>query len=222
MSPIEYAHPLFPELFRDDVLRIETKRLWLRWLQLADAPALQEVASFEAASQSASWPRQLGKVPVETLIGRARAENASGTGLTLALTPKARPWEPIGLIGLARKSDTHALALGYLLGVEHQGLGLMTEAVRELVDKVFRYAAFTRIEGLGGRGNIASQRVMEKAGFRIRAASPRAAARKAAAARATLELARCEWRDQRRAAPAAPKAIGKVEIRDEMPCGQAT
>ena len=32
---------MFPEIAKDDVFRIETRRLWLRWPRLADAPAME-------------------------------------------------------------------------------------------------------------------------------------------------------------------------------------
>ena len=36
---------MFPEIAKDDVFRIETRRLWLRWPRLADAPAMLLVAA---------------------------------------------------------------------------------------------------------------------------------------------------------------------------------
>ena len=32
---------MFPDYFRDDVFRLETQRLWLRWPTAADAPTIQ-------------------------------------------------------------------------------------------------------------------------------------------------------------------------------------
>ena len=37
---------MFPELTRDDVFRLETRRLWLRWPRMADANAILRLACF--------------------------------------------------------------------------------------------------------------------------------------------------------------------------------
>ena len=35
---------MFPDLTRDDVFRLETRRLWLRWPREADVPSLVRLA----------------------------------------------------------------------------------------------------------------------------------------------------------------------------------
>lgn len=35
---------MFPDYFRDDVFRLETQRLWLRWPTAADAPLIEKLA----------------------------------------------------------------------------------------------------------------------------------------------------------------------------------
>lgn len=42
---------MFPELTRDDVFRLETRRLWLRWTRMADASAILRLAGRKP------WPR---------------------------------------------------------------------------------------------------------------------------------------------------------------------
>ena len=143
--------PILPELFRDDALRIETRRLWLRWPARADAPALHEIASLEAvARHTATWPHPFPEGEALRRIERARAVSASGVGLILALALKARPGELIGTIGIVPEAAGGPLSLGYLLSVERQGVGLMTEAVRALVGTVFRYSGAQRICGASG------------------------------------------------------------------------
>ena len=48
---------MFPDLTRDDVFRIETKRLWLRWPRVQDAAAIERLAGDkEVAEMTANIP----------------------------------------------------------------------------------------------------------------------------------------------------------------------
>ena len=42
---------MFPELTRDDVFRLETRRLWLRWPRMADATAILKLAGEKAVAE---------------------------------------------------------------------------------------------------------------------------------------------------------------------------
>ncbi|MCC6840398.1 MAG: GNAT family N-acetyltransferase [Flavobacteriales bacterium] len=77
-----------------------------------------------------------------------------------------------GAAGLHPKQDVwrNNLELGYWLAREHRGKGIMTAVVQQMVQLGF--AAFpevTRIHASPFGRNIASQRVLEKAGFRLEA-----------------------------------------------------
>ena len=208
-APDKRPEPAFPDLFRDDVFRLETPRLWLRWPCLADASRLLEIVAVEAvARHTATWPHPFPEEEAAVRIEGARDSNEAGAGLVLALAEKSRPGRLIGLVGVGAAAGTATTAsgcapgrasgileLGYLLAVEHQGYGLMTEAVQALVGAVFRYSAADRIRGASGIMNIASRRVMEKAGFRlIGQRAHEAPARGGPVACDELELTREAWR----------------------------
>jgi ribosomal-protein-alanine N-acetyltransferase len=75
--------------------------------------------------------------------------------------------EAIGSIGLHPKEDVYErnLELGYWLGEPFWGRGIITRAVKIMVDYGFHYWPVERIyAGAFGR-NIGSCRVLEKAGF---------------------------------------------------------
>lgn len=166
MTPPHHAAAVFPDLFRDDVLRIETLRLWLRWPTPADAQALHSVAWREAlVRNTAAWPQPFPAGEPGLWISEARAGNAAGERLDLAITEKSRPGRLIGLLGVRSLGRADELSLGFLLDVEHQGKGVMTEAVRALAGVVFRFTGTKRIHGSSGIANVASRRVLEKAGF---------------------------------------------------------
>ncbi len=42
---------MFPDLFRDDVFRIETRRLWLRWPTARDAESILRLAGDPAVAR---------------------------------------------------------------------------------------------------------------------------------------------------------------------------
>ncbi len=64
---------MFHDLARDDVFRLETQRLWLRWPQAADAPALAALAGdWEVARMSAHLPHPYRlKTPTTLSAGAA-------------------------------------------------------------------------------------------------------------------------------------------------------
>ncbi len=161
------AAPLFPDVTRDDVFRLETRRLWLRWMKLADAPALHGYASLpEVAGMTGTWPHPLPAGECERRIFEARKVNATGLSLVLGITPRDRPNRLIGTIGLSRHGGG-APDLGFMLHPEAWGQGLMTEAARALVDAAFAYSAVSEITAWARVVNPASRRVLEKCGFRL-------------------------------------------------------
>jgi len=157
---------MFPEITHDDVFRLETERMWLRWPRMADAEAIAARAGDpDVAAQTANIPHPYNIRDAEQFIRRARAENESGQGLVLALAFKRSPTEAIGVIG-AHGSDFRGTAgLGYWLGREFWGQGLMSEAARVFVDLVFGMTSLGEIVSDALPGNLASRRVQEKLGF---------------------------------------------------------
>lgn len=77
----------------------------------------------------------------------------------------------LGGIGLSRFADVYAntAEIGYWLGVEHWGKGYATEAVGALSDWGFQFWHLARIQAGVFAGNLASSRVLEKAGYRLEA-----------------------------------------------------
>ncbi|KFC63644.1 GCN5-related N-acetyltransferase [Bosea sp. LC85] len=157
---------MFPELTRDDVFRLETRRLWLRWPRMADASAILRQAGEKAvAEMTASIPHPYPADAVEPFIFAMRKGNALGEHLALAITPRSRPNELIGMIG-AHKQATGIPFIGYWLGTPHWGKGYTTEAAQALIDTLFTLLDIPAIEADTRVINPASRRVLEKSGFR--------------------------------------------------------
>ena len=157
---------MFPELTRDDVFRLETRRLWLRWARMADASAILRLAGEKAvAEMTASIPHPYPVDAAEPFIFAMRKGNALGEHLVLAITPRSRPNELIGMIG-AHKQATGVPFIGYWLGTPHWGKGYATEAVQALIDTLFSLVDMPAIDADTRVINPASRRVLEKSGFR--------------------------------------------------------
>ncbi|WKZ66565.1 MAG: GNAT family N-acetyltransferase [Flavobacteriales bacterium] len=80
--------------------------------------------------------------------------------------------ECAGAIGLHPKPDLwrRNLELGYWLAKEHRGKGIMTEAIRQMVELGFAgFPEVTRIYATPFGSNTASQKALEKAGFKLEA-----------------------------------------------------
>lgn len=79
--------------------------------------------------------------------------------------------EAIGGIGIHPQSDIHRqnAELGYWIGEPFWGQGIMTEAIRQMVEYGFAHWPVNRIFARPFHTNIGSQRALEKAGFILEA-----------------------------------------------------
>jgi ribosomal-protein-alanine N-acetyltransferase len=76
--------------------------------------------------------------------------------------------EPVGTIGLYYYTKENRRAeMGYDMLKEHWGMGLMTEAVEEILRYGFEELDLNRIEATTDSENAASNRVLERAGFTL-------------------------------------------------------
>lgn len=156
---------MFPDLTRDDVFRLETRRLWLRWARLADVQAIVRLAGEKAvADMTAHIPHPYGPEDGERFVFQSRKSNADGRGLQLAITPKGRPNTVIGAVGISG-GDSGAPQLGFWLGTPSWGHGYATEAARALIDAFFAYGDGAELTASVRVINPASRRVLEKCGF---------------------------------------------------------
>ncbi len=155
---------MFPEIFRDDVFRLETRRLWLRWPTARDEAAIERLASdVDVAQMTSRIPHPYPAGSAASFIYEARVGNAQGAHLIFALAPLARPAEAIGAISL--RQEDGAATLGYWLGKPFWGRGLMSEAVEAITGAAFHLAAIDSVAAHARADNAASRRVLEKSGF---------------------------------------------------------
>jgi ribosomal-protein-alanine N-acetyltransferase len=82
-----------------------------------------------------------------------------------------REGKAVGSIGIFPQTDIHSknAELGYFLGERYWGLGIMSDAVRQIAEYGFRTFDITRVYACPFGNNKASHRVLEKAGFILEA-----------------------------------------------------
>ena len=160
---------MFPEITREDVFRLETRSLWLRWPLNADIRPEDRPG---AQAQSGSLPEAASGDPYRTLKPEAVAdllrENAAGTALHLVMTGRGSDRRPIGRIALrpirARIEDC-GLRLQAWTAEPHRGAGLATQAVQAVVDTAFMLTDTPLVAASARVLDPAFRRVLEKCGF---------------------------------------------------------
>jgi len=77
----------------------------------------------------------------------------------------------VGGIGVLLKDDIYSknVEIGYWLGESYWGQGIISEAIKEVVDYTFAHFDIYRIYAGVFEYNIGSMRVLEKAGFHLEA-----------------------------------------------------
>jgi [ribosomal protein S5]-alanine N-acetyltransferase len=149
------------------ITTLETQRLVLRPLELADAAQVQilfphwEIVRYMTAivpwpyppDGAYTWCRDYA------LPGMERGEEWYWT-----LRLKTSPDRVIGSISLKNKENQNR---GFWLGLPWQGQGLMTEACEAVTDYWFDVLKFPVLRAPKAVANTASRRISEKTGMRI-------------------------------------------------------
>ena len=142
---------------------LETKRLFFRPWEEADAEECFKYAKDPRVGPIAGWP-------VHTSVENSRQiiRDVLMVPETYAIVLKETGL-PIGCIGLHRNDlavKDDEMELGYWLGVPYWGQGLVPEAGREMLRHAFEDLGLDRVWCGYYDGNNKSKRVQEKLGFR--------------------------------------------------------
>jgi RimJ/RimL family protein N-acetyltransferase len=110
-------------------------------------------------------PAPYTRTDAEDFIRRAEERRKSGDELSLAIVA-APAGDLLGSISVRVASwDNMRGELGYLVFAHARDRGVATRAVRLLTRFALEHIGLRRVEVLAATGNLASQRVAEKAGF---------------------------------------------------------
>jgi RimJ/RimL family protein N-acetyltransferase len=162
---------MFPEIARDDVFRLETPRLWLRWPQARDAAVLAALGGdWEVARRTANIPHPYTLADAARFVGDSRIGNGLGRHLRLVMALKSEQLAPTGVISL--HDDPEGPNLGYWLGKPYWGRGLAAEAARAMIDAFFQVTSAPALTAASMPDNAASQAVLRRAGFKPAGEAP--------------------------------------------------
>ncbi len=146
---------------------LETPRLILRKLTMADAPDMFEYASDPEVARYVVFAAHRSIEDARAFIGwttdRYQKGELAGWGIEHKSARKL-----IGTAGFGTWDTTHKRAeIAYALSRLYWNQGLMTEAVREILAFGFRRMELHRVQATCAVENVASARVLEKVGLRF-------------------------------------------------------
>lgn len=151
--------------------RIETERLILRRFVKSDAKAIFEnYANDDEVTHFLTWPSHKELTVTQAVLDEWVEGYQNEDQYKWAITLKEKPDEVIGDISASitdanRKID--ACEIGYVISRAHWGKGYMTEAMRAVTMYLLKEAGFNRVMACHDVANLASGKVMQKAGLQF-------------------------------------------------------
>ena len=152
---------------------LTSERLVLRLAGEGDVPALLRFFTANAAYLAPTSPRQ----PPDFLtadywrheVARNRVELAQGRSVRFCIFLKSDPAVVAGRLSLNNivRGAAHYCDLGFLLGEDLQGQGLMTEAVQAAIRYAFADLGLHRVKACYLPSNERSGRLLRRLGFVI-------------------------------------------------------
>ena len=148
--------------------RLETQRLILRRFRLDDAEAMyKNWASDSEVTKFLTWPTHPSVNITKVLLDSWVASYEKMDNYQWAIVPKDNGDEPIGSIAAVQvKDDLGIIHIGYCMGRAWWHQGIMSEALKALIDFFFDQVDANRVEARHDPRNPHSGMVMKKCGMR--------------------------------------------------------
>lgn len=151
-------------------IKLETERLILREWTLDDVDDLFEYASVEGTGECAGWPHHKNK---EESLNIAKRFIESKKTFAIVYKENNKVIGSIGIEfynrddenGLTEFKDLKGREIGYVLSKDYWGKGLMTEAVKKVIDYLFNVLDYDFLLCGYYDFNNRSKRVQDKCGF---------------------------------------------------------
>jgi len=138
----------------------------LRPIQASDAEPLYQLIKDKAIAQFVALPQPYRRKDMTEFLRKTAKTRKEGSYYLFAIRLYNRP-EPIGAIdihGLGPKSSS--CSLGFWLGKPYWNQGIMTQAVKLVIQFCFDRLKLHRVNITHSEGNDGSRRVIEKCWFR--------------------------------------------------------
>ena len=146
---------------------LQTDRLILRRFVESDAEAMFENWASSAENLVyVTWDPHPNLDVTRNSIRNWVASYANPNYYKWAICLKEDPEHVIGDISIVEMNEKDSSCeIGYILGKNYWGRGMMTEALKAVLDFCFTQAGFQKVRARYASLNLASGRVMEKAGM---------------------------------------------------------
>lgn len=144
---------------------LETERLLLRRVAESDYPEIMELRGNPETMKYIPRPLVTNKQEALDHFKMIDDKIEKNEGINWAITLKGNP-KLIGIIGHYRiQPENYRCEIGYMILPEYNGKGIVTEAVKVVLEYGFDDLQMHSIEGVIDPENKASERVLQKNGF---------------------------------------------------------
>ena len=144
---------------------LETERLFLRKFRMEDAEAVFAYASNEDTARFVSWDAHQTLEDSRRFLSWMEGQYKEGKTADWAIMDKASS-RIIGSLGIVSQDEQNrSCEIGYVIGREYWGHGLVAEALSRVQRFLFEETTVNRVQAICCQENTASARVLEKCGF---------------------------------------------------------
>jgi [ribosomal protein S5]-alanine N-acetyltransferase len=145
---------------------LRTERLLLRQVDANDADTILALRSNEEVMKYIPRPYLKNKEEALELIAMFDDKIENGIGINWGIAFLDDPEKIIGIIGHYRMKPEHYRAeVGYMIFPEYNGMGIVSEALKKVVEYGFNEMKLHSIEAILDPKNRGSEKVLLKNGF---------------------------------------------------------
>jgi len=144
---------------------LTTERLVLRRFRAADAPVLAAYRSDEDIARYQSWATPFSLAQAEDFAGYMAAADPARPGWFQWAVELVAERALIGDVGVGLNENLMQADLGFTLAPGRHGHGYATEAVRAVLDRLFRVQGVRRVSAECDARNLPSARLLDRVGF---------------------------------------------------------
>jgi RimJ/RimL family protein N-acetyltransferase len=144
---------------------ITTERLILRRFRKADAPVLAEYRSDPDVARYQSWDAPFPLLRAETAVANFMASDPDKEGWFQYAVERVTDRRLIGDVAVHLHENLQQAEIGFTLATPYQKQGYATEAVRAVLDRLFRVQGLHKVTGECDARNTPSAALLERLGF---------------------------------------------------------
>ena len=144
---------------------LTTERLVLRRFRPADAGTLAAYRTDPDVARYQSWSAPYSLSQAQYAIASMAVADPDEPGWFQYAVELTAEHEHIGDVGVNLHDNRMQAEIGYTFAPGWQGRGYATEAVRAVLDHLFHVKGLHRVSAECDARNVASSRVLERAGF---------------------------------------------------------